>query len=186
MADAASLSSITGLDVEAAANLLDAAGGDMEMAVSLHFGGDQADADLYWHEEGDELLDFERGAQEKTAELINRVQTRDQVAEQQAAAAAVKKRDKKSRAKLRREETEALHLVTGEFGEMAAGKESETSGENNLDNDDSDSDSSSDSGSEGSSDEDEWVDEDWYVMFLYTFGYTCVYLCAPTRVLLHS
>ena len=46
-AGVASLVALTGLDEDEAAILLDASGGDVEMAVSLHF-GDQADEDLYW------------------------------------------------------------------------------------------------------------------------------------------
>ena len=52
-ASPATLAELTGMDPAEAAILLDAAGGDMEMAVSLHF-GDPADAELYWG--GEELV----------------------------------------------------------------------------------------------------------------------------------
>ena len=73
MADAAALAALTGLDPEEAANLLDATGGDFEMAVSLHY-GDQADADLYWSDDEDvagKLLEaeLERSSKEKAVRL---------------------------------------------------------------------------------------------------------------------
>ena len=37
------LQSITGLESEAAANLLDAAGGELDIAVALHFNYDETD-----------------------------------------------------------------------------------------------------------------------------------------------
>ena len=176
-AGVASLVALTGLDEDEAAILLDASGGDVEMAVSLHF-GDQADEDLYWSdEEADRLLDqeLERGAREKTAEFINRVQTKGQPAK---SAAESKKRDRKSRSKLRSEEAEALlrssdladagrdaqslpqespaarKVSTGAdsgFSVLAEHDSSEASAEI-----DEDSDSSRDSSSS-----EEWVDEDW-------------------------
>lgn len=176
----ASLVALTDLDEHEAAILLDAAGGDVEMAVSLHF-GDQADEDLYWSdEEADRLLDedLKRGAQEKTAEFINRVQTREQVAK-----SAAKKRDRKSRSKLRSAEAEAL-LKSADLADtrrafgcdaqsppqecpaarmasagggsgISALAEHDTS-EASAAESDEDSDSSRDSSSS-----EEWVDEDW-------------------------
>ena len=57
--DAATLAELTVMDPAEAAILLDAAGGDMELAVSLHF-GDPADAELDWG--GEELERVARGA----------------------------------------------------------------------------------------------------------------------------
>lgn len=177
-----SLVALTGLDEEEAGILLDAAGGDVEMAVSLHF-GDQADEELYWSdEEADRLLDeeLERGAKEKTAEFINRVQTKEQVAAQSATMA--KRRDRKSRAKLRGEEAEALLRAptladagrapegaaqghshespaggkgTGRFSVFAAHSDSGS----DFDSDASASDGGEDS--DASSSSEEWVDDDW-------------------------
>lgn len=181
-AGVASLVALTDLDEHEAAILLDAAGGDVEMAVSLHF-GDQADEDLYWSdEEADRLLDEElkRGAQEKTAEFINRVQTREQVAK---SAADSKKRDRKSRSKLRSAEAEAL-LKSADVADTrrASGCDAQSppqefpaarmasagggSGFSALAEHDSsgasaaESDEDSDSSRDSSSSE-EWVDEDW-------------------------
>jgi len=183
-AGVASLAALTGLDDEEAGILLDAAGGDVEMAISLHF-GDQADEELYWSdEEADRLLDeeLERGAKEKTAEFVNRVQTKEQVALQSAAAA--KRRDRKSRAKLRSEEAEALlrapaladagrapeGAAQGQQHESPAARAKATGGFSVLaahSDSDSDSDASASDGGEDSEDSDasssseEWVDDDW-------------------------
>jgi hypothetical protein len=118
MEDAATLADLTGISLAEAAILLDAAGGDMEMAVSLHY-GDQRDADLYWDESGDDLdgghEQRQRGAREEAAKLVNRVQGRLEGPQKGTAAskaqAAAKQRDKKSRAQARREEAEALILA---------------------------------------------------------------------------
>ena len=189
MADVESLAAITGLDPEEAAILLDAAGGDMEMAVSLHY-GDQADEDLYWDEEGDDLLDSgdkQQGVREQAVQLVNRLEARQQRAALTDKTA--KKRDKKSRAKVRREEAEALVLVAEqaaaarEPAERMAGTGSTTCSKiavasNNDDgartksgavdrcsaaSDDGDSDAGSTS---ESSSEEEWVDDDWFAIFV--------------------
>jgi hypothetical protein len=182
--DAATLAALTGMDPAQAAILLDAAGGDMEMAVSLHF-GDQADAELYWDESGDDLdgeqAPRQRGAREAAAQLVNRVQGRQERAQKGgAAAAAAARRAKKSRAQARREEAEALILVGEPADEQAgrpprdadgraaaahggvvaavgaAGADSGTSGDER-----SDGESESDDDRAASSSEEEWVDDDW-------------------------
>ena len=118
MGDVTTLADLTGISLAEAAILLDAVGGDMEMAVSLHY-GDQRDADLYWDESGDDLdgghEQRQRGAREEAAKLVNRVQGRLEGVQKGTAAskaqAAAKRRDKKSRAQARREEAEALILA---------------------------------------------------------------------------
>ena len=128
MRDVATLADLTGISLAEAAILLDAAGGDMEMAVSLHY-GDQRDADLYWDESGDDLdgghQERQRGARGEAAKLVNRVQGRLEGPQKGTAAlkaqAATKQRDKKSRAQARREEAEAL-ILAGAHEPAAAGR----------------------------------------------------------------
>ena len=128
MGDVTTLADLTGISLAEAAILLDAVGGDMEMAVSLHY-GDQRDADLYWDESGDDLdgghEQRQRGAREEAAKLVNRVQGRLEGVQKGTAAskaqAAAKRRDKKSRAQARREEAEAL-ILAGAHEPAAAGR----------------------------------------------------------------
>ena len=162
MADAAALAALTGLDPEEAANLLDATGGDFEMAVSLHY-GDQADADLYWSDDEDvagKLLEaeLERSSKEKATHVINRLEARQRV-EHRNDAGDRKKRERKSRAAVRSEEAEALLMQN----ELASGKAT-ASGFSCLAIEGSDDGSNLDSDEESTSDDsssEEWVDDEW-------------------------
>jgi hypothetical protein len=149
---------------------------------------------LYWDSDEDDhskagagVAELANGAQEKTVELINRMQRQEQHTQ---TATDVKKREKKSRAKARREEAEALanelaaagkdpeaHKTSSANGSATHGKASgaltaagsssvrrkeECSDSDGYSEEESDSDGSSseEEGSEASSSEG-WVDEDW-------------------------
>ena len=159
----ASLAALTGLDMEAAATLLEATGGDVEMAVALHFGCEE-DEDAYWSDEEDvagKLLqaELEQSSSAKAAQLISRVEEKHKVADSKGGE-AVRRRERKSRASVRgqeaEEEVKALAATPSREGFSCLAVEGSDGG-------------STDEGTVAASvdeespsdDDDDWVDEEW-------------------------